>query len=212
MKNKITLLLLLTSICSYGQDSTNDHFLGLKIAPLSFLDIYSGMSPRLGVEYKVKNNISFYNEIGTYIPNVNSITHNKGGLTKFEIKYYLDYLNSKGNQYISAELFYKHQSFQIYDTINISSTKYLKDYSVTKDVTCFTIKYGMLREYKYRVFLDYFIGIGLRYKIAKSSLTNEENNNIQPEGSYQANIWLSKAGTFTYFNFDMGIKIGYRIR
>jgi hypothetical protein len=212
MKNIILFFLLFNKGFLFAQKERNsDNFLCVKIAPLSLLDIYSGMSPRIGVEYKIKNSYTIYNEIGSYIPNVNSNTNNKGILTKIELKYYFYEPKLKVNKYISGELFYKHQSFNSYDTIQINSIKYFKDYHVSKDVGCITIKYGVLVQYKYKIVLDYFIGLGYRYKNSKSSLTEDENRNIKPDGIYQANVNLSKAGTFTYLNFDMGIKIGYRI-
>lgn len=213
MKNNIIhFFLLLSSVFSYGQGAIIDNKLALKIAPLSILDIYGGSSTRIGVEYKLKNNYSLYNEIGTYFPYANGMHNNRGFLTKIEFKAYLNKQGLTINKYISAELFYKQQSYYTYDSIATSTNTYIKDYFVSKKVGCFTVKYGMLTIYKSRFVLDGFIGIGVRYKIAENTLNNNENKNIVSEGSYQTNILKNKSGTFTDLNFDMGLKIGYRLK
>ena len=169
-------------------------------------------SPRVGIEYKLQNNISLYNEIGTYIPNANGMRNNRGYLTKFEVKLYLNKSGLTLGHYISAEAFFKHQSYYTYDTILLPSANYLKDYFVAKNVGCFTIKYGFLKCYKYRVLVDYFVGIGIRPKYIKSSLSDYENNNIKPEGDYHTNILKNQSGVFITPNFDIGIKIGYSFK
>lgn len=212
MKNKIVVIfLLLLVLRSFGQDSI-DNKLCIKIAPLALLDIYSGMSPRIGVEYKLKRNISLYNEIGTYVPNQNSNTNIKGFLSKIELKAFLNRSGKTINHYISSEIFYKQQTYDSYDSISQNSSYYLKNYSVSKKAACLTLKYGFLKVFKFNLVLDAFVGLGVRFKFVESTLTNYENSNIKPEGSYSANIALSKAGNFTLLNLDMGIKIGYRIK
>ena len=185
-----------------------DNKLCLKIAPLAYLDIYGGMSPRLGVEYKLKNTLSLYHEIGTYFPNPNGMHQNKGFLIKNELKKYLNKNNLSTGDYLSAELFYKHQNYFTNDTISGA----YKNYHVSKDAACLTIKYGMLSVIKYNLVFDVFAGVGLRYKITTSSLTEEENRSIVPNGDYHINVLLNKAGTFIIPNFDAGIKIGYRLK
>lgn len=166
------------------------------------------MSPRLGVEYKLKNNYALYNEIGTYFPSPNGMHQNKGFLVKTEFKRYFNHNRLTSGNYLSAELFYKHQNYFTNDTIS----GLFKNYQVIKDVGCFTVKYGILRVLKYNIVIDYFFGVGLRYKVASSSLTDEENRTIVPNGDYHINVLLNKAGTFILPNFDAGIKIGYRVK
>jgi hypothetical protein len=119
---------------------------------------------------------------------------------------------SKLNSYISIELFYKHQSYGILDSIKGTPKNYLKQFWVTKDVGCFTLKYGSLKCYKHHFIVDKFIGIGLRQKNASSSLSNIENDNIKPSGDYSLNIFANRAGVLTFINIDIGIKIGYCLR
>jgi hypothetical protein len=170
------------------------------------------MSPRIGVEYKLKRNISLYNEIGTFIPNANGMSNNVGFLIKTEFKNYINKRKLTSKHYVSAELFYKQQSYYTYDSIYFSGNGYVKDYHVSKNVLCFTIKYGYLHILPNNIVVDFFVGVGVRQRFVVSSLTSEENSNIQADNSSETNILKSKAGTFTYPNFDAGIKIGYRFR
>ena len=212
MKTTILLILLLSTNILVGQNDNDKDKVCIKIAPLALLDIYSGMSPRIGIEYKLKDNYSLYNEIGTYVPNVNGMSNNKGYLAKLEFKAYLNKEKYALGSYISAELFYKHQSYGTYDSISVSQIKYLKNYSVGKNVTCFTIKVGVLGQLDNGIIFEPFIGLGLRHRDISSTLTGEENNNIQQAGSPRTNDSSNRAGIFNVLNFDMGVKIGYRIK
>lgn len=200
--------ILLLNNNALGQEKQTDNKLCLKIAPLAIFDIYSGMSPRIGFEYKLKTNLAIYHEFGTYIPNANGMHQNKGFLTKAELKKYLNSNNLTTGNYLSAELFYKHQNYSTNDTIS----GLYKNYHVQKDVGCFTIKYGMLNIIKYNIVIDSFFGFGIRYKITSSTLSTEENRTIIPNGDYHINVLLNKAGTFVLPNFDAGIKVGYRLK
>jgi hypothetical protein len=213
MKTTILIIFLISTkiICGQNTDTKIDKKTCIKIAPLALLDIYSGMSPRIGIEYNLKRSFYLYNEIGTYISGPNSLLNNKGFLTKIELKKYFNFDEINSGTYLSAELFFKHQSFGRTDSIRLIN-KYEKDYVVTKNVTCFTIKFGYLKDLKYNFFIDYFIGAGLRYKISSSTLTAEENSNIIGEGDYNFNIAVGESGKFYRPNIDIGLKIGYRIK
>ena len=183
----------------------------VKIVPLSNLGIYVGPSFRAGVEYKIKNSISFYNEFGWFY------VYGQGGLTKFEIKKYLNNSNLNVGDYFSAELFYKYQQFNTSDTIGFitsskTTTSYYKDYSVSKNVECLTIKYGNMTVYKYGFVVDLFVGLGVRLKQAYNTLTTDENNHIEHSSDYGPNVFVNEAGFKVYPNFDIGIKVGYNIK
>ena len=181
----------------------------LKFSPLSFIDIYNGSTARIGVEYKLRNNYSLYNEIGTFIPTGNK---NSGILTRCEFKWYFNSNDKINGQYVSLELFYKNQSYNTTDSIR-SAINYSQNYSVSKDVGCLTIKYGFMQVCKFRFVIDGYIGLGVRGKIVSSSLTNDQNNNLMSsDDSYNINLLINKAGTFIRPNVDIGFKIGYRIK
>lgn len=208
----LILIYISVSFNVVAQSATiNDNKLCLKLAPLSVFDIYSGMSIRAGLEYKIKNNFALYNEIGSYVPNANAMHDNYGYLIKLEGKIYLNKSNLTLGQYLSTEVFFKHQSYYTYDTISYLKN-YLKNYYVDKNVGCLTIKYGFLKSYKYRILVDYFIGIGIRFKNITSTLTAYENSHIKSDGDYSLNILKNRAGNFITPNFDVGIKIGYSFK
>lgn len=192
-------------------DSTVNSLICVKIAPLSNLGIYTGPSFRAGVEYKVKNKVSFYNEFGWFY------LYGQGGLTKFEIKKYLNHSDLNVGNYLSVELFYKYQQYNTSDTIGFinssnSVTKYNKDYFVSKNVECLTIKYGSMIVLKYGIVVDFFVGLGIRLKQSHNTLTSDENKHIQNSSDYGPNQITNYAGNNIYPNIDAGIKIGYCFR
>lgn len=211
MKTFVFFIALLSTNILYGQKQGIKEIVSVKVCPLALLDIYSGMSPRIGLEYKLKKSLYLYNEIGTYISGPNSLLNNKGFISKMELKKYFNSDGINNGNYLSAEILFKHQSFGLTDTI-LTSPKYERAYSVTKNVSCFTIKFGEIKDLKHNFFFDYFIGLGLRYKLATSTLTKEENQNIKGEGDYRLNIAVGQAGDFFYPNIDFGIKVGYRLK
>ncbi len=168
------------------------------------------MTARIGVEYKLRYNYSIYNEIGTFIPAQNN--KNSGILARCEFKSYLNDDDIINGQYVSVELFYKNQSYNTTDSIR-SVINYSKGYTVSKNVGCITIKYGFMQVCKYRLIIDGYVGLGIKGKIVRSSLTEKENNNLKSsDDSYNINLLVNQAGTFIRPNFDIGFKIGYRIK
>jgi hypothetical protein len=193
-------------------DSVVDSRICVKIAPLSLLGIYVGPSIRAGVEYRVKENWSIYNELGCFFK------YTQGALAKIEIKHYLTFSNRNVGNYVSAELYYKYQQYQATDTIakinqaNLQITRYEKNYSVTKHVECLTIKYGVMNVCKFGIVIDAFVGLGVRLKQGSNTLTDDENQNIKHSSDYGPNVITNQAGFKVYPNFDAGVKIGYRIK
>ncbi len=210
------LLLTLLFFRAIGQsDSLIENKLCLKITPFSLVDSYNGSSLRLGSEIKLKNNFAIYSELGTFFPHslINSFwfRKNSGILIKGELKRYLNKKKITSGLYNSIELFYKYQSYTTTDTINIKPN-YPKDYKVYKNVYCATLKFGELVVYKSGLVMDLSVGLGVRFKFSKSTLTTEENNNILGEGDNATNIITNKAGEYIYPNFVIGIKFGYRLK
>jgi len=218
MRILIIFLLGLISTISLGQNQSNENSeISMKIDPLAFFPPYSGPSARIGIEYKIKENWSLFNEIGYYLPlkNEEYAPKNTNGYTaEIELKHYFANNDKTSGEYISAELFYKYHSYDTSDSISIYKTRrYLNEnYSVSKNVEAFTIKYGEMKVYSFGLIIDYYVGLGIRLKQSKNSLTDEENENIESSSDYGPNIFTNKAGNFIYPNFSLGIKIGYRIK
>lgn len=227
MKTILLALTILLFSVSYGQDAValnnpdgkaSDIFfvagrkwdpkLCIKAAPLSLLGIYAGPSARLGVEFKLKDSWSLYHEIGYFF------AYKPGVITKLELKHYFedqDEPDENSGGYLSGELYYKYQSFNASDSIQIAP-EYEKNYSVSKHVECFTFKYGYMKVYPCGIVVDMFAGIGIRVKQAKNTLTAEENDHIAHSSDYGPNVFTNEAGNKVYPNIDLGVKVGYRFR
>jgi len=184
--------------------------ISLKIAPLALLGPYEGTSLRMGLEYKMNKEWSNYTELIHYF-------FNTGEGIKTEFKYFLPYYyqdnkHSSSRDYFSVELFYKRQCYKTSDTIIMPYEKYNKQYNVTKSIECFTIKYGEQTTYKCGITLDVFVGLGIRLRQATNSLSNIENAHIKCEGDYGTNCIVNMASNNVYPNFDVGVKIGFRLK
>lgn len=170
------------------------------------------MAARAGIEYKLKKNYALYHEVGTYFPNANGMSNNKGIIVRCELKRYLNREGLTSGHYLSAELFYKYQYYGTSDSIH-GVPDYSRNYFVSKNVGCLSLKYGFMLVCKHRIILEGFAGIGVRYKVAHSSLTTDENDNLMSsDDSYNINLALNKAGTSVTPNVNVGVKIGYRLK
>lgn len=214
---RVYLLFLLVARISFGQsDSIPASKLIVKFAPLSLIPAYMGPSIRAGVEYRFKNPWAIYGELGSFF-------YNSKGLTgKLELKFYFSETVFKKparavSNYFSTELYYKYQYYDTYDSIapdlmdgepGFPKT----EYSVSKHIECFTIKYGALNVFNSGFVLDAFIGLGIRFKQAKNTLSPEDNVNMPSTSDYGPNLFINRAGNFIYPNFEAGIKIGWRIK
>jgi hypothetical protein len=181
----------------------------LKIAPLGLLGAYEGPSLRVGLEYPIKGDWSGYTELIHYF-------YNTGDGVKLEFKWWAHSYqfdrHSLDRDYVAVEFFYKHQCYKASDTIIMPYEKYNKEYNVNKSVECLTIRYGTQTAYKCGITVDLFAGLGIRLKQASNTLSYEENENIQHWGDYGTNRIVNMAGNFIYPNFDVGVKIGFKLK
>ncbi len=224
----ITFLLALLVSYSFAQnpiiirkDTLSDNKLCVEISPLGFFD--APPSYQLGSEIKLKNNLSLYVEGGGYF-NVNEVTLNDGGrlsdakgyIIKCELKYYLNKTHTSNGYYLSLEGFYKKQSFNWQDSIHLTPA-YLTTFPDFVSVYCFNAKFGQLIVYKHRIIIDWYVGLGIRFKNITSTLTQQQmsglkyNNNDNPYNTTEV-YWSTYPGGKEIFpNLDLGFKIGYRI-
>lgn len=212
-----SLLLLLAAHISFGQNDSVPNIppakLVVKLAPLSLVPVYINPCVKAGVEYRFNNPMALYGEVGSFIYSA------KGFTSKLEFKYYLreSIYRARECNYISAELYYKREAYDTYDTITpdpvdgeVGFPK--TEYSVFKQVQCFTVKYGVMQVYRRGFVLDFYAGLGIRFKQATNTLSAEDNANMPATSDYGPNLFINKAGNFIYPNFDAGVKIGWRIK
>ena len=214
MKFILPFLLLLSFSKSYGQVNRNDTKLSIHTTPLSLIDYYSGMYFGFGGEVQAYKNIYIGTTIGYYIPKYNGLKDAKGWNYKPEIKLYI---NKKQNydiiqkDYLSVEFFYKNQTYSVSDSIWITeSEKDFKNYSLTKYISAWSIKYGGVMYFKSGFLFEYYFGLGRRNKNVITSLTKEEDNSIdyEPENS----SFYNGSGKSITANFIFGIKVGFIIK
>lgn len=181
----------------------------IKAAPLSLLNGYDGPSARLGVEYKLDQNLSLYNELGYFFIHT-------GAIAKVELKSYLNELvaescTKSSREYVSLEFAFKRQEYRTGDSIYVNQGKYYyKDFSVRKSVECLTVKVGTLFVYKNGMTVDLFMGAGIRMRQGCNDLNKEEN--IKSSSDYGPNVWTNYAGRGIFPNVDIGVKIGFGMK
>lgn len=211
------LLCFFCSFQSFGQDSlsqTTPCKLCFKVLPLIILDPYSGSSIRFGSEWKVKKNFAMNTELGFFTPKSillsDVLKNNKGFTIRAEFKFYRNYYYYEG-EYFSFDLFYKHQSFSTSDTINLG-TKYLKEYSLVKNVFAINFNYGIVNVYYDKFIVEFCVGGGVRLKMFDSGLSPEENDHIVRESDYSTNVFNHKEGQMFAPNIVIGVKFGYKFK
>jgi len=106
---------------------------------------------------------------------------------------------------------YKDQSYSVSDSIGIpDQTTYFSEYTLTKFVSAWSIKYGVVNISRNGFIFDSYIGLGRRNKNANTSLTEEQDKYIiyEPENS---SIYNSSSGGI-WLNIILGFKIGWIIK
>jgi hypothetical protein len=218
MKTKLLILLLFIARIAFGQAwTTEDNKFSLEICPTAFLDFENGPMYEIGTEYKLHKNISMYIQGGGYIPaEFDRISDIKGYLIKAEIKYYLNADEVSTGKYVALTGTYKNQSFNFQDSIRLNPP-YLKTFRDFKSIYAFSIKYGNLHVFNSGIIIDWYIGIGLRFKYVTSTLTPQEVATLRynNDSSYDSDILGDTTFPYGYAlepNADIGIRIGYRIK
>tara|TARA_B100000809_G_scaffold86653_1_gene85015 strand:- start:8480 stop:9238 length:759 start_codon:yes stop_codon:yes gene_type:complete len=189
----------------------------INFAPLSIIDVYSGPSYRFGVEAKINNHFSINIEGGGYFQNFTKMRNIKGVVTKSELKYYVEDIFHERfleRLYISAEFFYKNQSYNYTDSISISkdTPNYQKQYTITKFISAWSVKVGYMQIFKNRFVFEYFAGLGRRDKNVDCTLTDDEYNNItygEADASFERQS--NRCGKQITLNLIWGFKLGYVI-
>lgn len=208
MKKQIAyILLFLFSQISFAQIEGVEHKIAIKAAPLSLLDIYSGSSYRGGIEFKIKSRVGFAFEAGGYFKNFNGLSNIKGYILKSEIRYY--FVEGDGT-YVGLEYLYKNQSYDTGDSI-IDAFSYYRDYHIDKKINCITLKGGAVTFFSKKFFVDYFFGIGIRFKNVFSDLSEYEKLHRFYLNDSMSLPAQHRDGKRVVPNFDMGIKIGFKL-
>lgn len=209
MKKGFVIAFILLSKSIYGQDNDYvEHRVYLKFAPVALLDPWNGPTVKIGTEINNEGGNAIYFELGTFFSDKTTHLNNKGILARTEFKHYIDGEYTNCGAYLSLELFYKHQSYQTHDSIELTPN-YRKDYSLNKNVAALTFKLGYMAPLGSTFNLEIFLGLGVRIKNATSTLTADENDHIKAVADYGPNQLANVAGHFVLPNVLVGMKFAF---
>lgn len=191
-----------------------DNKLSVYVPLLPLIDPFSGFSLRIGTEFKIYRNVSMCLEAGGYFYSQprGSWFHNLSGyITKTSFKYYFNKKKLSVGNYCLIDYVYKQQNYTDKDSIKITNVPtYERQYLVDKFVNGITLKYGYTYLFNKRIYLDIYVGAGVRIINRTTSLTEIEENNIKHSGDGSITPSLINAqGTVPVLN--AGIKLGFRI-
>ena len=219
MKILTTIIFVaLAHLLAAQPNETENNRFSLKINPLPLLDIYGGISWRIGTEFKLKNNIAASLEYGKYFNyGTKGLKLNtKGDIIRVEVKYYRNDDKLCLGGFFSLEYLYKNTSFDYIDSIKIASTPtYEKRYTIYKEISCLTFKVGELNVYKNHFLVEWYMGVGLRfYTCGHNTLTDEENDGVlRGEGHGDLSGDAMRVNAFKIFpNLSAGVKLGFKFK
>lgn len=213
---KILFFLLLTSFSFSQNNSLKNEKLSFTISPLSLIDIFDGSSLRLGIEKQISSNFSSHIESGFYLGNLNVYKRNpKGYLYKLGLNYTIKKnVDEKTATYLGVEYQYKDQDYEYVDSFAVKTVRFEKQYKMNRKMNCFSLKIGSKPLLLEKMYVDMFVGLGIRFMNSTNNLTQEEKDGLlngEENGSTQADSFLNPIGKYGTINFIFGFKFGYRI-
>jgi len=214
MRVLIILLLTSISISLYGQkDNDEGNLIAVTIGVLPLIDVYQGSSYRIGIEKGLSSKSSVFVQGGGYLYNFNYRTKFSGYILRAEYKrFFSNHDTTPLGHYLAIDCFHKDQAYSRIDTIKIDSMDdYTTENRLTKSTTCINVKFGQTSGEARKLFLEYFVGLGIRIKNTMTNLQDEEYSTIDfPES--QAQPFELERGLIYRPNLTLGFRIGYRIR
>jgi hypothetical protein len=223
MHLKTLMIILLASIGLKGFSQPEK--LVIKFCPLAFLDL-NGPSLQAGIEVRLSNKITWYNEAGIKI--AGSISENysdtsfigSGGFKiKSEIRYYLINKSKFKGVYSAANVFLVHDQHnrEIDYTPLTDTTSRIDDFGVKKNVYGLNIVCGQQKILSKRFLMDIYAGVGVRLRNI-TTVNKEYNKNIHHiRGAIDTKIYQigesadANAGSSVVPNFTCGVRFCYRL-
>lgn len=206
----LTFCFITWSLLSFGQkkkekDSIIDDSYSfktcIKIAPLSPFMKEIGPSFRMGIEYRVKDRISIYNELGVFA------MKSQGMSGSMELKFYENGAKRLGGTFWSIEFFCKSQFFHLRDDLGGTSVTY----TLNKNVQSLTFKVGHTIIARRGFVFEIFTGLGARFSQNRNSLTRNLDA-LLPGNKNYPQILYKREGELTFLNFQFGCRIGFRLK
>jgi len=209
------ILLILLNACFAQKNDSIENKIAIKTNPDTYFDLFGGASYGLAIECKLYKNIAGSIEYGRYYNlNFSSLINPVGYIIRPEIKYYLNNHKRTSGGFLSLELMHKEISFDYVDSFKIgNSPAYQKQYGISKNVSCITIKCGELKVYQSGFILEWYIGGGIRFSNGHNTLTTDENNGILTGENHGADIGAAQRSFNEILpNLSLGFEIGYRLK
>jgi len=180
MKYILIALCLVLSTSAFSQPPQ----VQLKFCPLALVDDVSFPTIQAGVEYRLSNTMSWYNELGvkyreSYMNKTDTTFINPRGFKlKTELRYYFPATSRRKlkNVYLAVNAFYTndHHNTEV-EFVNDSLNVETDVFAVKKNVLGLNLVIGSQRKMlSKRVGWDFYCGFGFRYRMIKTE--NQEFN------------------------------------
>ncbi len=176
------------------------------IEPVALVDIMNGLSLRVGAEYGVGRSWALAGTGGYYFDT------KKGWIGKIEVKKYLKQPGKTGDlRYFSTECYYRTTTYRQLDSFRIPGiADYGKDYTIDKHIAGICLKYGAVRLLAHKVVLDYYAGIGVRYRAATATISDMEYEHIDYNLESMIFPYTSAISKKMRPDITLGIRLGIR--
>lgn len=227
MKKYITIFLILLSISSNAQKLNY----GIKFSPLCLADDVNFSAIQLGVECRLKNRLTMFNELGikyrrsSFENRDTFFIPSKGFRYRLEFRYYFansvdtGRLNSLTGFYVGANCAYAHNQFnyQITYQHNTDTVNWKQDvFGVKKTILIPNLMVGREMKILRSFYLDIYGGIGLR--VRRISSVHKDYNSLNDKLSLPIDLTIPGSQDFVnsedkqtiLFNFTSGLRIGLR--
>lgn len=212
------ILLLFILIINFSYSQRNKYFskdkFAVTISAPAIVDPYEGTSIRLGLDIPYKD-LLINLEYGHYIPGNWALkTDTNGFIINPTIKIKVDKNKNNFAEYIGIDYLYKNYSHGTFDTIKSNNFEIRKEYKISRVVNGIALKYYQRYNFNKFLFFDFHVGLGIRYIISKSNLTQEENGNILNDefhGASQIHNEINRTGNFIRPSFYCGAKFGFNL-
>lgn len=216
---------LLLTVISYGQKKL-DNFT-LTFNPFSLVDTDAGING--GIGFDINRYVDFYVEASYLFYSPYQFRNSDNNLSGFKIKPAIRYFFENKEEskipkggFVEGEFMFKRVKYYQYDEVPVADIfgnaafRYIGGYTITKNVTGFTLKFGY-RSYfdkKKNFGTDFYIGTGVKSRTLRNqglpngAIINDffyegKGLNIGPGGTRAAN-------NREIINLSLGIKLIYR--
>ncbi len=217
-------MLTFFSVCSIEAQQRD---FAVKVSLLPLMDAFGFPTANIGLENRVTDKISWYNELGIKIANsfmeVQDANFPKSFGFKYmtEMRYYLTKQSPLKGAYLGVNGYFSKLNYtgkidyihNYRDTLNHNLT--IEHFSVKRTVFTSNVLIGKQTRIGKHFLIDRFIGLGVRGAERKSSpkkynsQVDKLTEDIDITSHNVRNILETTSGQKIYGNFVMGIRLGY---